>query len=477
MLAFLFPGIGFADPMIEQGDLLLRHDLQLLNDSGVINVPLTSWPLSTGDIRESIRSVDKAALTPSLVAALDRIASRSDATFSFDISASLEPRFIRTFEDTPRDEGEVGASVAWAGERFSLRLAATGVANPFDGDRIRPDGTSINVVLGNWILSAGWQDRWWGPGRDGSLILSTNARPTPGVMLQRNSSRAFKTKWLSWMGRWTLTTFMTELDDDRIVPNARLFGIRGAFRPPKTGLEFGFSRTAQWCGDDRPCSLGTFGDLLLGKDNRGVNVDPEDEPGNQLAGMDIRWRLPKQVPVALYMQWIAEDGRGGGEGIGSWLRQLGAEVWGEWGSVRHRTHFEVSDSTCRQGGFGFSDKVPGCAYHHTIYRTGYRFRSRSLAHGADGDSLSYSFGSTLVQSAGHSWNISLRHMEINREGSARPGHTLSATPAEATDVQISYMRKSDHGKIKLGIGVSRLDYAPDGDASTEFGGFLQWSTH
>ena len=55
--------------------------------------------------------------------------------------------------------------------------------------------------------------------------------------------------------------------DDRFVNDALLFGVRGSFRPPGTGLEIGFSRTAMWCGDDRPCELDTFVDLLLGNDS------------------------------------------------------------------------------------------------------------------------------------------------------------------------------------------------------------------
>jgi hypothetical protein len=149
------------------------------------------------------------------------------------------------------------------------------------------------MALGNWMLTAGWQDRWWGPSRDGSLLLGTNARPTPGIMLQRIASAPFESRWLSWMGPWTLTTFMSLLDDERVVNDAYLFGVRGSFRPPGTGLEIGISRTAQWCGDDRPCDAETFIDLLLGNDNRGVNVDPEDEPGNQLGGFDVRWALPR----------------------------------------------------------------------------------------------------------------------------------------------------------------------------------------
>ncbi len=42
-----------------------------------------------------------------------------------------------------------------------------------------PDGSYLGVNVGNFMLSAGYIERWWGPGWDGSLILSTNARPIP----------------------------------------------------------------------------------------------------------------------------------------------------------------------------------------------------------------------------------------------------------------------------------------------------------
>ena len=43
-----------AEPWAAPGDLLLRTDLELLNDSGVINVPLTSWPIAWGDIDNAL---------------------------------------------------------------------------------------------------------------------------------------------------------------------------------------------------------------------------------------------------------------------------------------------------------------------------------------------------------------------------------------------------------------------------------------
>jgi hypothetical protein len=475
-------GTAQAERIAAPGDMRLRHDLQLLNDSGVINIPLTAWPMSLGDVQTALTDANIADVDENTwftyVRVRERLSRELDVD-SFDvvvgISGSTEPRVIRTFENTPRSEAEANARLAWVGERFSFNLSATYVDNPFDGDEFRPDGTYLGMALGNWMLTAGWQDRWFGPSRDGSLILSSNARPSPGVAIQRNNSTPFETKWLSWMGPWTLTSFMTQLDDERAINDALLFGIRGSIRPV-SGLEIGISRTAQWCGDDRPCDFSTFADLLLGNDNRGVNVDPDAEPGNQLGGFDIRWALPRQIPLAAYMQWIGEDGRGGGGAIGSWLRQLGLEYWGTIGGLSHRTHFEVSDSMCKEGGFGSGANKPNCAYEHSIYQTGYRYKNRSIGHPADGDTKSYSIGSTLVQSAGHSWNVSLRYMEINRQGNPSPTHTISPTPQEAVDVQVSHERETRFGRFYVGVAYAQVDDLATATSSSDASGFLQWSS-
>lgn len=474
------PSPASAEPWAAPGDLRLRNDLQLLNDAGVIDIPLTSWPLSWGDIGRALDTVNRAELSSSEEAAYERVKdelnweSNTGARFHLAGSAATNPRVVRSFEDTPREEGELTAGMSWVGDRLALKLQASLVSNPFDDEEIRPDGTYVGVALGNWMLSAGWQERWWGPGRDGSLILSSNARPTPGLTIQRNNSTPFETKWLSWIGPWSVTTFMSQLDDERVVNDPLLFGLRFNFKPIDS-LEIGLSRTAQWCGDDRPCDFSAFTDLLVGNDNQGVNVDPADEPGNQLAGIDIRWTLPQRIPVALYMQWIGEDSRRGGPEIGSWIRQVGVEHWGNFAGMQHRTHIEVSDTRCREGGFGFSEVKPDCGYEHSIYQTGYRYRGRALGHGTDGDGLSYSLGSTLVQSAGHTWNVTLRYMEINRSGALNARHTLSATPQELADIQLTHDRLTDIGRFHFGLGVSNLDDSTTGESSTDVAAFIQWS--
>jgi len=488
LLALLLavPLASLAEPLAAPGDMRLRYDLQLLNDSGVINIPLTAWPVSYGDVHLALAEANRERLDESMMDSWDRVRHRvgweletGSLRYETSLSASENPRAIRSFEYAPREEGEAMVGLSWLGKRFTANIRARYAANPFDDEEFRLDGTYVGAALGNWILTAGWQDRWWGPSRDGSLILSTNARPTPGIAIQRNASRPFETKWLSWMGPWTLTSFMTELDDDRAVNDALLFGIRGSIRPPRTGLEIGFSRTAQWCGDDRPCEVDTFIDLLRGNDNRGVNINLEDEPGNQLGGFDIRWTLPKQIPMALYMQWIGEDGSERsfpGLPIGSWLRQLGIEHWGTIGGLNHRTHIEVSESMCREGGFGLSDRKPDCAYEHPIYSSGYRYEGRTIGHPGDSDTLAYSLGSTLVQSAGHIWSISLRYMEINRDGAPQPGHTLTPTPQDLLDLQVSHEREMRLGRFHVGLGYSRLDDDATSDTDSDFTAFFQWSS-
>jgi hypothetical protein len=479
-LFLCLPATALAEPWVAPGDARLRHDLELLNDSGAMHLPLTAWPLSWDDIARGLDQVDPARLSPGTRAAWERLSAereRASGEPRLELSASLAeaPRRVRGFAALPRDEAEAGAAFAWSGARLAVRLQGTLVADPVDGDEVRPDGSYVGLTLGNWMLSAGWQDRWWGPGRDGSLILSTSARPTPGFAIQRRTSTPFETRWLRWIGPWSFSAFMTELDDERVIDDARLLGMRVNFRP-LAGLEIGLSRTAQWCGEGRPCDFSTLTDLLLGNDNRGVNVDPDAEPGNQLAGIDLRWRLPRQVPLALYMQWIGEDTRQGGPEIGSWLRQVGIEHWGRVGGLVHRSHFEVSDTECREGGFGFAEHKPDCAYEHGTYRTGYRYLGRSLGHGADGDGLIYTFGSTLVQSAGHSWNVSVRHMEVNRSGTAAAQHTISATAQDVSDFLLTHERLMQLGRLRIGLGYRRLEDL-SGTSSDDVEAFIGWSSH
>jgi len=462
----LLPAWAGAEPWLAPGDVALRSDLNTLADARALRTPLTTWPLPWADIAAELGAIDAGKLDGWALEAYQRVRARAEAEagrrgaagYGY-ASVAEDPRLIRSFDDTPREDAQLGAGFRYSGERFTVRLNATRVWDPADGDTVRPDGSYIGADLGNWTLSVGYPDRWWGPGWDGSLILSTNARPIPQVSISRARSTPFEPRWLHWIGPWSLTSFIGQLDDEREIDDALLFGMRFAFKP-LPGLEVGVSRTAQFCGDERPCDLDAFGDVLLGRDNRGVNVDEEEEPGNQLGGFDLRWAPFDSGLAAFYLQWIGEDSRHGGPQIGSWLRQLGVELAGMafgrgW---QHRTHFEVAETICREGGFGLSDAKPRCAYEHSIYRTGYRYEGRSIGHGIDGDGRAYTIGSTLTSSEERVWRLSLRHMEINRTDSwFNPGHTISPTPQDLSEITVMHRRPLAFGELRAAVGYSKRD--------------------
>ena len=202
-----------------------------------------------------------------------------------------------------------------------------------------------------------------------------------------------------------LSTFMGQLEEDRDYPEALLFGMRFESRPLPS-LQIAASRSAQWCGEGRPCDLSTFGDLLLGNDN---DQSLEDQPGNQLAGFDVRWSWPGgRVPLALYAQAIGEDEAGFMPS--KYLGLFGAEGWGEWGSLSWRAHAEYADTACD---FPTSPPEFGCAYTNGIYTSGYRYRGRVLGHTIDADGESMGVGLLLVEASGNQWNLLARNVKLN----------------------------------------------------------------
>jgi len=48
-----------ASPWAIPGNLILRHDIQVLVDSGVINIPMTTWPLAWGDIAYNLSKTEQ----------------------------------------------------------------------------------------------------------------------------------------------------------------------------------------------------------------------------------------------------------------------------------------------------------------------------------------------------------------------------------------------------------------------------------
>jgi Capsule assembly protein Wzi len=472
VLMFLHSG-AWADPWLAPGDEGLRSDIQLLADAGILRGPVTTWPLSWPDISRDALGAQARNLDAATEDALLRVqrrarleSQRGFAGAGLRAAAAHDPATLRVFGDSPRAQGEVGVRASWLTDHFAMNLQGSYVADPEDQKRFRADGSYLGLNIGNFMISAGLMERWWGPGWDGSLILSTNARPIPSITLERNYTDPFKTKLLSWIGPWRASIAMGEAEQhDIAVPKVRFLAARVNFKP-RPWLEFGLTRTAQWCGGKRDCGWSTFTDMLIGRDNQVENGSASgDQPGNQMAGYDLRLRSPwLALPLAIYSQWIGEDEAGGLPS--KFLGLLGAETWTSTRFGMIRVRGEYADTTCE---FTRQDPQFNCAYRNAIYPQGYAYRGRIIGDAMDNDSRSYSLAGLVNRPNGDVLSVLLRRLEINRDGGP---HAISAVPLDLDNVELRYSRVFGFGKVSVGLGYD--DRTSTLDSGTSVRGFLTW---
>jgi len=459
----------------ESGDTALRMDLQLLNDAEVIRLPLNQWPLPHAAVEYALSNAkDHAATNAAVSLALERVRARVGERKGWDFTAGVtggEPGLLRDFDTLAREDGEAGASANYDGPRFAVGVRVTAVADPADGDELRADGSHATVQLGNWLLSANALDRWWGPSHEGSLILSNNARPMPTVMVERAAAKPFETKWLSWLGPWRFSFGISQMEQNRQDIDAPLFMAWRVEAMPFKKVELGFSRTAQFCGEELPCDATAFKDMLIGHDNPGFNATTASEPGNQMAGFDIRWNSPLfDLPYAIYAQYIGED-------VSSYvpakyLNQLGLEIWkplAQGGLVQLFTEYTSTTCSANTGRGPYYN----CAYNQTKFNVeGYRYHGRVIGYTTDADAETYSLGAMYSTRTGELWTATARTSQLNHDGyDARD--TVSAGPAKYLALELGWKGRLLGEPLSADLGVESLE--PKGGArDVGVFGFVGW---
>ena len=145
IVVLLFAAATHAEPWVGPGDIALRHDLQQLADAGVLHAPTMSWPLPWSDIKQDVGAADSSKLSPRLQSALGRVQKRAaaetatgDVDLLVEVAGTTDPWALRSFEDSPREEGEfAGKSIVEAlGAILPSRPAGSGSDSPGSS---RPD--------------------------------------------------------------------------------------------------------------------------------------------------------------------------------------------------------------------------------------------------------------------------------------------------------------------------------------------------
>lgn len=478
----LFTGAVSAAPWMEPDDKRLRHHIQLLADTNLISVPVNTWPLMWLDIIDEVRLARTKSPSPNqsrainyVLAAFARQSRSSQVEFVGRAGEQYRP--IQGYGDLGREKQQTYLGVEFVGEGIAGRLRIHRIDDPTDGDTNRLDGSYLSGLWGNWVFTAGSLDRWWGPGWETGLILSSNARPMPALSIQRHASTAFSSPWLSWIGPWQFASFAGKLDDPRDVNDAYLFGAKFSFKPVDW-LEFGIARTAQWGGEGRPQDGSSLWNLILGRDNQGSQgISQSNEPGNQLGGFDWRVSIPGSVPVGIYGEIVGEDESG--YQPSKRVTTLGFDLVFSLPNSDLRMVAEYSDTATQRLDDG--DPRYNTAYEHSIYTSGYRYHGRSIAASADNDSRVSTLAGLWQIDASQSLNTTIKWLELNSDGNGRAfpdGNSVARGRSNGWYADVDYRINLDSVEISLSYthydGELQIRNLDTGDDTVELGLAFRW---
>jgi hypothetical protein len=68
-------------------------------------------------------------------------------------------------------------------------------------------------------------------------------------------------------------------------------------------------------------------------------------------------------------------------------------------------------------------------------------------------------------------------MEINQVGEPSSTHTLTPTPQELLDLQVTHERLTKYGRFHAGLGYGRVEDEVSGTSTSDVSAFIQWSSN
>lgn len=236
-------------------------------------------------------------------------------------------------------------------------------------------------------LELGKDSQWWGPGRHGSILLSNNAEPLTSLKLT-NPHPTLLPWVLRYLGPFRFVFFTSRLEEERVVPEPYLWGLRLNFKPTPY-IEIGLQRTTLLGGAGRPNSFDTWWKSFTGMGGNEISVE-----GDQRAGGDIKITLPfKTQPFQLYIEAAGEDEAGN-------LPSKWAHLAGIY--LPRIFFFERLGFRAEYANTSVDRANANVWYNHSIYRSGYTYKGRIMGHhmGTNSDDLFFELSYLLPEWGG-----------------------------------------------------------------------------
>lgn len=263
--------------------------------------------------------------------------------------------------------------------------------------RVNPFGKNIEVAYGRASM-------WWGPGFDGSLLLTDNAFPMDSLRV--NNIYPFRLPWVfKHIGRFNAIYFVSRLEKNRVAPYTSVGGWRLDYTPLES-LKFGFGHILMFGGEGfRKLGFTDFLDenfLLLN------SAGGATETENHIVSGDVQLflrRIDRFLPIA-----------------------TGAKLYTEWGGEDESKGFPTQPAHIT--GVYFTDvfKIPGFDlkaeaarlnkiwYTHFKYTTGYKRFGEFIGHYLGGDSEAVTLAAIFNSFEGYNFaaTFSFRSRGLNQ---------------------------------------------------------------
>jgi len=473
-----------AEPWVDTSNIFLRASIQQLADAGYIKTPTTTYPLMWINIANDLTGIplnsldEKTQDSYAYVMHQLKLAKRNEKTIEFN--AALKDKRFTSFGDSFREKNNIGIRTSWMSDSFAVKLSTT-YSNSID-DKIRYDGSYLATFVGNWVISVGMQDKWWGNGWDSNLSLTNNARPIPALSFTRKAAEPFVIPFTEYGVPWTVTSFMGVMDDNRVIKDTLLWGFRLNFKPTQN-LEIGITRLAQWGGEGRPQNGSTFWNVLIGKDNcgaGGLDCSLGQEPGNQQAGYDIRYTASiLNNPFSIYGQYYAEDGDNNSSFgfLTEPVTLFGIDTHIAPFNKPSTLYVEVSDTYADCSDTNGID-IGNCFNEHHTYRTGMRYEQRTIGHLYDNDAKTLVVGLISQLQTNTHIEVKLRQLELNNDNSDAAinnpliGNPLTEIAEDILMISAKVQHSYKNWRFTLGGDYSQSSFENNISDENDFNAFL-----
>jgi hypothetical protein len=246
----------------------------------------------------------------------------SGATSGNTLSAQEGTPLLPNNDGIPTAPGsnEVLSLDSWGGlGGFFTAYGETAITGPIrrtppNTARVRPLDAEAVLGLGDWALSFGQEEMWWGPGHFEATSQSNNASPIPGFRWQ-NIHPSYLPGFLRYLGPFRLQIFFGRLDAGRTLSKlpgtstALTFArpwIDGqviAFKPLPT-FEWGITHTIMFggTGNNNYTTLGFLG-RATGFNTGSIATGNT----NSRAGIYLKFIFPRLRNSILFVESLGED--------------------------------------------------------------------------------------------------------------------------------------------------------------------------